>query len=197
MQMPLILASSSKYRKNLLAKLFQNVQSIAPNIDERSFSSKSPAELAQILGTEKAFFVSKQHPSPALIIGSDQVAVLSNQVLHKPGSPEANIQQLEQCSGKRVHFYTSVCVINSETGKTLTDVDETVVEFRHLTTEQITEYLIREPAHDCAGGFKVEGLGISLFHSIKTEDPNALVGLPLIKLISILQEFGISPLNKS
>ena len=196
MRKKLVLASSSKYRKILLEKLFQDVQSIAPSIDERAIQLDDPRELAIKLGASKARAVATKLKENGLIIGSDQVAILDGRQLHKPGDAKSNRKQLSSCSGKKVYFYTSICLLDKEQNQLACDCDETIVTFKHLSEHDIEQYVSREPAYDCAGGFRVEGLGISLFESIKTNDPNALVGLPLIKLCKLLAKFGISPLDK-
>jgi septum formation protein len=195
MRKNLVLASSSKYRKTLLEKVFKDVHSIAPAIDERATRKSTPHELAIELGTQKAKSVASMLKGNNLIIGSDQVAILDGHQLHKPGNAENNIKQLASCSGKRVRFFTSVCLHDPEENTLRCDVDETIVTFKQLSEQDIQQYVSREPSYDCAGGFKVEGLGISLFESIETSDPNALVGLPLIKLCKLLGEYGISPLD--
>lgn len=197
MKKKLILASSSKYRKVLLEKLFRTLKCDAPMIDERAIVAPTPRELAIKLGELKAKAIADKHTLNSIIIASDQVAMLDGKQLHKPGDRDSNRKQLEECSGKQVHFFTSVCLLEPESGKVLFDCDATVVTFKHLSNREIENYVEREPAYDCAGGFKVEGLGIALFESIETEDPNALMGLPLIKLCRLLEEFGISPLNYS
>lgn len=198
MDKKLILASSSKYRKAMLERLFSGVECIAPSIDERAISADSPEALSRELGALKAGNVAQtltENDTPSLIIGSDQVAVLGKKILHKPGTTEKNIEQLKACSGNRVYFYTSVCVLNSETRQIDCEVDTTIVQFRTLSANEIEAYVAREPAQDCAGGFKVEGLGISLFERIESSDPNALVGLPLIKLNRLLRSHGVSCLK--
>lgn len=195
MQRKLVLASSSKYRKALIEKLFQNIESLSPMIDERAVQAPNPRELAIKLGSLKARAVGDQCTGDQLVIASDQVAVLDGHLLHKPGDAENNRKQLNTCSGKQVHFFTSICLFDSKQGELISDCDETVVSFKRLSERDIAKYVAREPAYDCAGGFKVEGLGITLFDSIKTEDPNALIGLPLIKLCNLLSRFGISPLD--
>lgn len=179
----------------LLEKLFQEVKCISPAIDERAVSLCEPRQLAIELGKLKAKAVADQLDDNCIIIGSDQVAILEDQQLHKPGDAENNKEQLARCSGKKVRFYTSICLLDKERGTLLCDCDETIVSFRNLSAHDIDTYVDREPAYDCAGGFKVEGLGITLFKSITTEDPNALVGLPLIKLCKLLADSGISPLD--
>ena len=197
MQKKLILASSSKYRKALLQKLFRTLTCDAPMIDERAVVATPPRALAIKLGELKARAIAEKHSANSIIIASDQVAMLSDKQLHKPGNRDNNCKQLEECSGKQVHFFTSVYLLEPESGKTLFDCDETIVTFKNLSNREIESYVEQEPAYDCAGGFKVEGLGIALFESIETEDPNALIGLPLIKLCRLLKEFGVNPLDQS
>jgi septum formation protein len=129
-----------------------------------------------------------------LIIGSDQTAVLNGQKLGKPGNCANALAQLCAASGQTVVFYTGVCVLNAATGESLGAVDRTVAQFRVLSETQIASYVAQEPAFDCAGGFKSEGLGIALFEKIETQDPNALVGLPLILLVGLLERFGVAVL---
>ncbi len=182
----------------MLNRLFNDVECIAPTIDERATSAESPQALSRELGLLKANNVAQtltENDTPSLIIGSDQVAVLGEQILHKPGNAEKNIEQLKACSGNKVNFYTSVCVLNSETLQSDCEVDTTIVQFRTLSQNEIEEYVAREPAQDCAGGFKVEGLGISLFESVESSDPNALVGLPLIELNRLLRSHGVNCLK--
>ena len=188
MKQHIILASSSPYRARLLQKLNIKFVSIAPNIDETPKINEKPAELAHRLAKEKAFAIQKTHPSQ-LIISSDQVASFDNQFLGKPGDFNKTIQQLSLQSGQSIVFYTSICVLDASSNKYLTDIDLTTVHFKSLSKKQIINYVEQEQAYDCAGGFKSEGLGICLFEKIDTEDPNALIGLPLIKLIRLLEKF--------
>jgi len=189
----IILGSSSKYRKTLLEKLFSHVECIAPKINERSISANSPKDLALKLSSLKAHNVvaSLSSPIKSIVIGSDQVAYCDGVYLHKPGSFEKNCEQLAFCSGKEVSFFTALSVVNTETMKEETTCDLTRVKFKPLTSAQIESYVQKEPSYDCAGGFKVEGLGVTLFEAIETKDPNALIGLPLIELCHILERFGI------
>lgn len=186
---PLILASGSRYRHQLLEKLGLNIRAIAPNIDERAQPSEKTADLALRLAKQKALAVAERHPD-ALIIASDQVADLGGQAMGKPGSKESAIAQLRRCSGNEVRFHTALAVYNAANESLQTTVDLTRVRFRTLSDEAIARYVEREPALDCAGAFKVEGLGIALFESIDSRDPNSLIGLPLIALITMLQKEG-------
>ena len=161
-----------------------------PDIDEAAHLSEPPEHLALRLAEEKASALASQFPDH-LIIGSDQVAILDNQQLHKPGTREMNLRQLRDSAGKTAVFYTGLCVIDTRSGTCLHDMDITRVRFRQLSERQIENYVDREKSWNCAGGFKSEGLGIALFEKMETEDPNALVGLPLIRLIRLLEGFGV------
>lgn len=182
----LILASSSRYRRGLLEKLGLNIRTIAPNIDESPLAGEKPQDLALRLAEQKARAVAIEHPG-ALIIASDQVADLNGQAMGKPGTPEAAIAQLKRCSGNAVLFHTALVLCNTDTQSLQRTLDLTRVRFRDLNDDAIARYVEREPALDCAGAFKVEGLGITLFEAIESRDPNSLIGLPLIELISMLQ----------
>lgn len=187
---PLILASSSIYRRELLAKLNIDFNHHSPEIDETPKPNETPRQLSARLATEKAKALAPQYPQ-SLIIGSDQVASLNGQQLCKPGNHQQAIKQLELCSGQNVEFHTSLCLLNSSTGEQQVSVERYTVCFRKLTTTQIERYLKAEQPYDCAGSFKMEGLGICLFTSIKGEDPNTLIGLPLIRLVEMLDNEGI------
>jgi MAF protein len=187
--LPLILASSSQYRKKLLSQLQLDFECCSPNIDESPLSDESAEGLVARLSAGKAEALAtqfKQH----LIIGSDQVAVLGDQILSKPGNHENAFQQLSHCSGREVCFYTGLSLLNSATGNIQTIVEPFHVKFRLLDKEQIERYLQTEKPYDCAGSFKVEGLGISLFEWLRGDDPNSLVGLPLIRLVDLLSNEG-------
>jgi septum formation protein len=186
----LILASSSPYRQALLKKLHLKFKAISPEVDERRLEHEVPEALALRLGKLKAQALCEKRPDH-LIIGSDQVAVLNGQQLHKPGSRAKAIEQLQAASGNAVTFFTSICIINSNTLCCLTDLDVCTVYFKTLTRQQIEHYVDLEKPYDCAGSFKSESLGIALFEKIQGDDPNALTGLPLIKLISLLEKFGV------
>lgn len=187
----LVLASSSPYRKALLGKLGLPFETASPAIDETPSSGEQPQELALRLAREKAAALATAFPEH-LIIGSDQVAVLGEQRLSKPGDRANALRQLRAAAGKSVAFYTSVCVLNAASGESRSDLDRTLVWFRPLTEAQIERYVDKEKPFDCAGSFKSESLGIALFEKLETEDPNALIGLPLIRLIGLLEAFGLT-----
>ena len=146
------------------------------------------------LAQEKAKALAFNYPEH-LIIAADQVAMLNNRQLEKPGNRNNAIKQLQNSSGSKVNFYTSIFILNSATNETQGDLDTCTVHFKHLTDQQIQNYIDLEQPYDCAGSFKSEGLGIALFERIDSEDPNALIGLPLIKLISLLSAFNIDVLE--
>lgn len=191
----IILASSSSYRKILLAKIIDNFGCASPNIDESRKNNESLEALSLRLAKEKAQALSEQYPKH-LIIGSDQVACLiedgQETQLNKPLNKENCFKQLKQCQNRTVQFFTSACVLNSATMHIQTNIDYYETKFRSLSDEQIYNYIEREPALDCAGGFKMEGLGIALFEHIRGNDPNSLIGLPLISLIKMLENEGVS-----
>ncbi len=187
---PILLASSSRYRHQLLKKILADFDSAAPNLDESALPNESPTQLASRLGVSKAHALQTQFPG-LLIIGSDQVACCGSQTLGKPGSREHAIAQLHLCNAQRVDFFTSICVLNARTGEYRCAIDNTQVYFRSLTTQQIEHYVDREQPYDSAGSFKAEALGIALFDKIESTDPNALIGLPLIKLIQLLESFDV------
>lgn len=189
----LILASSSVYRQRLLLQLEVSFTCISPDIDESSFSNESAEALTRRLAITKAARVLQDNPG-ALVIGSDQVADLDGTILGKPYNPERAIAQLAQCSGKTVRFYTSVALLSS--GMQQVDVVTTWVRFRALTEEQIRAYIKKEEPLDCAGSFKCEGLGVALFESIQSDDPSALIGLPLISLNRMLHAAGVDVLTQ-
>ncbi len=187
---PLVLASSSPYRKALLEKLHLKFICASPNIDETALIDENPQQQALRLAKEKAEALAESYPNH-LIIASDQVALLDNIPLHKPRNYANTLKQLQQSSGKSVKFYTSVCILNSATQEFNSDIDLCTVYFKPLNRQQIIHYVKREQPYDCAGGFKSEGLGIALFERIEGDDPNALIGLPLIKLVALLQAYHI------
>ncbi len=181
----IVLASSSRYRQQLVSQLGIHAECHAPNIDETPLNTEKPTETALRLAQQKAAHVANQHKD-ALVIGSDQVADLDGIVLGKPGDRNRTIEQLQACSGKTLRFHTGLCLINSQSGRQQDCIETFTVCFRPLTTEQITRYVDKEPAFDCAGGFKMEGLGITLFERLSGDDPNTLIGLPLIRLVDFL-----------
>jgi len=188
--MKIILASSSSYRKLLLLKLIPDFETASPEIDESRLENEPFIEMAQRLSYEKAKAIAGRYPN-SLIIGSDQVACLDSEQLHKPMNAKAALEQLKKCQGKTALFHTGLCVYNSRTGDKQIAVESYQTTFRSLNDNQLRNYVEKEPAFDCAGGFKMEGLGISLFEKISGDDPNILVGLPLIRLIDMLNSEGV------
>lgn len=186
----MILASSSPYRKELLHRLGLPFITITPQADETPLPGESPEALVARLASAKAHAVAHQHPD-ALIIGSDQVAVLEDQILGKPGNHDNAVAQLSNASGKRVEFLTGLCLLNGATRRMQVNVIPFTVVFRVLSAAQIDNYLRREQPYNCAGSFKSEGLGIALFDKLEGEDPTALVGLPLISLVQMLEHEGV------
>lgn len=184
---PLLLASTSKYRAELLARLRLPFEAVAPGTDETAQAGETPPNLAQRLARAKAAAVAARHPD-RWVVGSDQVCSFEGRVLDKPGNRATGAAQLAACSGKSVVFYTAVTLVAG--ARTFDHLDTTIVRFRPLTRAEIERYLDAEPAWDCAGAFKVEGLGISLFEAIESRDPTALVGLPLVGLRRLLAEAG-------
>lgn len=189
----IILASSSVYRQRLLHQLGLTFTCISPAIDESALPNESADALTRRLAIAKAEHILQDNPN-ALVIGSDQVADLDGTILGKPYEPERAIAQLTQCSGKTVCFFTSVALLSS--GMQQVDVVTTRVRFRTLTEEQIHTYIKKEEPLDCAGSFKCEGLGVALFESIQSDDPSALIGLPLISLNRMLHAAGVDVLTQ-
>lgn len=190
----LILGSSSPFRAELLARLGLDFITASPDIDESRHPGESPADLVERLAREKAAAVAATHPE-ALVIGSDQVAVIDDEILGKPGNHENAMIQLRKASGKTVLFLTGLALFNAKTGARHALVEPFEVRFRRLTDRQIDYYLKKERPYQCAGSFKSEGFGISLFAGLHGADPNALVGLPLIQLIRLLDVEGIDVLQ--
>ncbi|HEX7081933.1 MAG TPA: Maf family nucleotide pyrophosphatase [Gammaproteobacteria bacterium] len=188
----LILASTSKYRSELLARLGLPFRTCAPNVDERIEPDEGPGEAAARLARAKAEAV---QAADAIVVGADQVPSLEGRILRKPGTHEAAVEQLLACGGRSVAFHTAVAVIERPGGRRWESVDVTEVLFDDLTRERVDRYLRRDRPYDCAGGFKAEGLGIALFKAIRTNDPTALIGLPLIWLAGALREAGLDPLG--
>ena len=186
----LILASTSPYRRLLLEKLGVEFDCVSPEVDETRGPDEPPQALVARLGSEKSRAVARLYPR-AVVVGCDQVAVFENRVIGKPGSMEKARAQLEQASGRTLEFMTAVCVTRLGTDQSCTEVDICRVSFRPLTQQQIERYLEQERPLDCAGSFKSEGFGISLLERIEGDDPNALIGLPLIRLVRMLAAFGI------
>lgn len=193
MKQTLILASSSEYRRQLLQKLQIPFTSISPKVDEAPLADEKPHETALRLAQEKAKKIGAQYPH-ALVIGCDQVATLDGEQLGKPGNHQNAIKQLQFMRGREVKFHSALCLFNPATGNMQTEVVPYLVRFRQLTDEQIESYLSKEQPYHCAGSAKSEGLGIALMERMIGEDPNALIGLPLIKLITMLENEGIAVL---
>lgn len=190
----LILGSSSPFRAELLSKLGLPFISVSPNIDETAHNGETPEQLVLRLSEQKAHAIAEKH-NDALIIASDQVAVLDEQILGKPGSHESAVKQLSASSGKTVRFLTGLALYNSQVDRMQSLVEIFDVSFKHLSLDQINFYLEKEKTYQCAGSFKSEGFGISLFSKLSGDDPNSLIGLPLIKLISLLATEGIDCLQ--
>jgi len=187
----LVLASTSRYRRELLDRLGLPFEVASPGVDESALPGEAPQQLAARLALAKARAVAARIPA-ALIIGSDQVAWCDGESLGKPGTHENAVAQLRRLSGRTATFYTALCVLNSDTGRAASRTVPYEVSFRTLDTPLIERYLRKEQPYDCAGSAKSEGLGIALISRMHGEDPNALVGLPLIALIDLLGEHGLA-----
>lgn len=187
---PLVLASSSIYRRQLLERLQLPFTCACPNIDERPLADEAPQMLVQRLALAKARALSNQFLQH-LIIGSDQVAVLDGKIIGKPNTEAKAIAQLQAASGRSLVFYTGLCLLDSASGNYQLDAISFTVNFRKLSDEQIKRYIAQEVPLDCAGSFKAEGLGISLFRSTDGEDATSLIGLPLIRLCDMLNQAGV------
>ena len=191
---PIILASTSRYRSELLARLGLPFTARSPDVAEDAIAGEAPAAMAARLALAKAASIVAAN---AIVIGSDQVASLDGQVLRKPGSGEVAVAQLRLAQGRAVVFNTAVAVIATGSGTTLRHVDRTEVLFRRLDDAALERYVQLESPLDCAGSFKSEGLGVALFERISSEDPTALIGLPLIFVADALRKLGADPLNPS
>lgn len=188
--MKLILASTSPFRRELLGKLGLPFETDSPEVDETRLDGESPEALVARLAEAKARAVAGRHPD-GLIIGSDQVAVNGDAILGKPGTRERAIEQLRASSGKRVTFQTGLCLYDAGRDWAQVEVVPFSVVFRPLSDRQIESYVDKEQPLNCAGSFKSEGLGIALFERLEGDDPNALIGLPLIRLVRMLETAGI------
>lgn len=187
-----VLASTSRYRAGLLRRVLPDFEQVAPGVEEFFEPGEAPAERAVRLARLKARAVA-ENISDAVVIGSDQVAELDGRVLDKPGTGVNARAQLQACSGRAARFHTAVCVLDTRRGLHFVEAaDLTRVVFRTLAPEEIARYVERERPLDCAGGFKAEALGISLFERIESTDPTALIGLPLIALARLLRECGLA-----
>ena len=187
---PLLLASGSRYRRDLLARLGLPFEVASPEIDESRQVGETAVALAERLALAKARVIAERYPE-ALVIGSDQVCALGPDCLGKPGSVDGQKAILERLSGQTVTYHTAVAVVSFEAGVWQQHRDDTRCRFRTLTRSEIDDYVRREPAADCAGGFKSEGLGISLLESMESSDPTAIIGLPMIFVAKALRPFVV------
>jgi len=192
--MKLILGSTSPFRKSLLEKLHLDFECDSPNIDETPLKNEAVESMVVRLAIAKAQVISKRHDD-ALIIGSDQSAVLNGEKLSKPGNFENAFKQLTRASGQKILFQTGLCLLNSTTGNIQSCCVPYTVVFKELTPTMIENYLHKEEPYNCAGSFKSEALGIALFERFEGSDPNSLIGLPLIELVNFLGNEGVSILD--
>jgi len=192
-QSKIILASSSPYRKQLLDRLQLEYECQSPNVDEAIAKGESASAYVCRLAEAKARSVASSHPG-AVVIGSDQCALLDDRILGKPGSHENALRQLREAQGRTVVFHTAVCVMQPAKNFCVVEDVPYEVEFRNLEVAQLEQYLRIEQPYQCAGSFKVEGYGICLFSKLRGDDPSALVGLPLIRLTAMLEDAGIEVL---
>ncbi len=184
--MKLILASTSPFRKAILEKLGVPFETISPNTDETALTNETPQQLVERLSIAKAKAIADKEID-ALIIGSDQVSVIDGEIIGKPHTHENAVKQLTKASGKTVTFYTGLCLYNASTQTFQSEVVPFNVVFRELNLKQINAYLKKETPYNCAGSFKSEALGIVLFEKLEGDDPNTLMGLPLIRLVKMLE----------
>lgn len=189
---PIILASTSRYRRELLSRLTLPFTARSPDAAEEPIPGEAPAAMAARLALAKAASIAEPN---AIVIGSDQVASLDGQLLRKPGSPDVAVAQLRAAQGKTVLFHTAVAIIATSSGRTLQHTDCTEVVFRRLDDRALTRYVALESPLDCAGSFKSEGLGVALFERITSQDPTALIGLPLIFVADALRQLGADPFH--
>ncbi|QIZ76045.1 Maf family protein [Ferrimonas lipolytica] len=195
MNKTLILGSTSPFRREILAKLGLPFECDKPQVDETPLANETAEQLVGRLAQAKARAVAERH-SNALIIGSDQVAVVDGSILGKPGNHANAVKQLQSAAGKTVTFYTGLCLVNSDSGEAQTTVEPFKVHFKDLSLAQIEGYVAAEQPLNCAGSFKSEGLGIMLFDRLEGRDPNTLIGLPLITLGEMLANQGIDVLQQ-
>jgi septum formation protein len=191
MKLPdIILASTSPFRRELLERLELPFTTQSPGIEEERIEGESPTDMVQRLALEKARAVA-QNLESGLVIGSDQCAVLNGMILGKPGDADRAFEQLKDSSGKTIIFHTGLCLLNAASNTYQLEDVLYEVRFRRLSDEQIRNYLDREQPYNCAGSFKSEALGITLFEAMQGEDPTALIGLPLIRLTAMLAAEGV------
>ena len=191
---PLILGSTSKYRRELLQRLRVPFEVVSPEVDETPHPNEAPSDLAMRLALTKAQAVAAQHPN-AVVIGSDQVADLNGEPLGKPGTHERAVLQLQKMRGQTVVFQTAVSVVCQASGFEQTELAQIKVRFRALSDAEIEAYLRAEEPYDCAGSAKSEGLGIALLDAIDNDDPTALIGLPMIRTARLLRAAGVDLLG--
>jgi septum formation protein len=191
---PLILGSTSRYRRELLDRLRLPYTCAAPQVDETPLPGEAPAALALRLALAKAQAVAALHPQ-AVVIGADQVADLHGEPIGKPGTHERAVMQLQRLSGQRVVFQTALAVVRADTGHAEAQLAAVVVQFRALSLAEIEHYLRLDQPYDCAGSAKCETLGIALLDAIESDDPTALIGLPLIRTCQMLRRAGLDPLQ--
>lgn len=192
--MSIILASTSSARKKLMERLRIPFTVVAPNCNETPLANENPVVLVLRLGRQKAESVATQADNNSIIIGSDQIGVLGTHILGKPLTPERAHAQLRLCSGQVIRFYTSLSVYNTASKEIISLYEPFEVKFRTLSDEEIQRYITKENPLHCAGSFKCDGLGISLFEQLKGVDLNSLIGLPLLRLSQILIQMGYNPL---
>jgi MAF protein len=192
--MKIVLGSTSPFRKALLERLYIDFDCDSPDIDETPLDNEPVEEMVVRLAIEKARAISARHPD-SLIIGSDQSAILNGEKLCKPGNFDNAFKQLTRASGQKITFQTGLCLLNTGSGNIQSSCIPYTVVFKKLTSKMIENYLHKEEPYNCAGSFKSEGLGIALFERFEGDDPNALIGLPLIQLINFLDNEGFSILD--
>jgi len=185
----LILGSSSPFRKMLLERLMIPFDTANPDIDESPLDAETPVELVERLAIAKAQEIAKTHPN-SLIIGSDQVALHGTEIVGKPHTHEVAVEQLRAASGKKIELFTGLALVNSENGSIQSEVIPFTVHFKPLSDSTIERYLRKEAPYNCAGSVKSEGLGVALFEKFEGDDPNTLIGLPLIRLVAMLENQG-------
>ncbi len=191
MQDKIILASSSPYRRQLLDRLRLDYECHSPDVDESARDGEAASDYVRRLAEDKARTIAREYPQ-AIVIGSDQCALLDGRILGKPGSHENALRQLRDAQGKTVLFHTAVCVLNLARDICLLEEVPFEVEFRNLSDAQLTHYLQVEQPYDCAGSFKAEGYGVCLFSALRGDDPSALIGLPLLRLTTMLESAGVA-----
>lgn len=189
----LVLGSTSPFRKTILEKLQLPFECAKPEVNETPYQNEKPQDLVKRLAIEKAKAVGVNYPS-SLIIGSDQVAVCNGEILGKPHTFDNAVNQLTKFSGQSITFYTGLCVYDTDKDNAIAVVEPFIVHFNQLSQNEIKYYLKAEEPYNCAGSFKSEGLGICLFSKLEGDDPNTLIGLPLIRLVALLKEQGLDVL---